>query len=138
MAKKQAYYAQAEKMYVEEKATLSRIYAVLGVSEKTLREWKKEGDWDHKRIQYLKLQNSCNVEMHKMVMNLMQKVNDDIAAGITPEAGILYTIKSLTTTLARMKQYEDSIIRQESPAEQGEKTSVEEIVSRVNDILGIR
>lgn len=137
MGKKQAYYATAEKLYIEDRIPLSGISSRLGITEKTLRDWKKEGDWEKKKIQLLKIQNSCNVELHKLVMNLTQKVNDDIASGVAPDAGTLYTIKSLASTLPKLKSYEDSILQEESKSKE-ESSSADEIISKVNDILGIR
>lgn len=135
MGKKHTYYAIAERMYVEEKIPVSGIAKRLETTEKTLHEWKNEGDWKRKRLQFLKIQNSCNVELHKLIMNLTQKVNEDIANGITPEAGTLYTIKSLASTLPKIKSYEDTVIQEESGQEEA---STVDIISKVNDILGIK
>jgi uncharacterized protein YjcR len=137
MAKKQAYFAQAEKLFVENGIPMSGISKTLDISEKTLREWKKEGDWDRKRLQFLKNQNSCNTELYELLRKLTQKVNEDIDNGAMPEAGILYTIKALAGSLPKIKVYEDQNI-QEQLEQKEEKASTEDIVSKVNDILGIR
>ncbi len=137
MAKKQAYFAQAEKMFVENGIPMSGIAKTLDISEKTLREWKKEGDWDRKRLMFLKNQNSCNTELYELLRKLTQKVNEDIDNGVTPEAGILYTIKALAGSLPKIKVYEDQNI-QEQLEQKEEKSSTEDIVTKVNDILGIR
>lgn len=137
MAKKETYFLDAEKMYVEERIPISGIAIRLGVSEKTLRDWKAEGDWENKKKNYLKTQNSCNIEIYKLVLKLTKKVNEDIDQGIMPEASLLYTIKSLSSTLPKIKSYEDSKIQEETDTKD-EKASTEDIVSRVNDILGIK
>lgn len=137
MAKKQAYYGDAEKMFVENGATLAGISKKLEVTEKTLREWKKEGEWDRKRSQFLKIKNSCNVELHKMIGNLAQQVNDQIQGGEKPDPQMLYGINQLAATMLKLKTYEDSMIQEETSKE--EKTvSSEEILGKVHDILGIR
>ncbi|MFN7066137.1 MAG: phage terminase small subunit-related protein, partial [Aquificaceae bacterium] len=54
MAKKQLYFNEAERLYVIEQCTIQEIANRLRVSEKTVRLWKEEGDWENKRLQYLK------------------------------------------------------------------------------------
>lgn len=138
MAKKETYFLDAEKMYVEDRIPITGISKRIGVSEKTLREWRDEGEWENKKKNYLKTQNSCNIELYKLVLKLTQKVNDDIDQGIMPEAGTLYTIKSLTSSLPKMKSYEDSRIQDEICDHKDGKVSTEDIISKVNDILGVR
>lgn len=138
MAKKQAYYADAEKLFVESGIPLAGIAKKLEITEKTLREWKKEGEWDRKRVQFLKIKNSCNVELHKMLTNLAQKVNDKIEVDEIPDAQTLYAINSLAATMLKLKTYEDSVVQQEISEKTEEKeASSEEILSKVHDILGI-
>lgn len=137
MAKKQAYYDQAEKMYIEQGVPLSGIAKKLEITEKTLGAWKTEGDWERKRAHYLKTKNSSNTELHKMIANLSRQVNDDIEAGNRPDPQLIYSISGLANIMLKLKTYEDAIVKEETEKKEDKGASTEEILTQVHDILGI-
>jgi len=133
MAKKQTYYAIAEKTYVEQHIPISGIAKRLDITEKTLGDWKKEGNWDAKKSQLLQSQQSCNAELYELVRKMTKKISEDYAKDITPDAGTLYFLKGMIDKLPKLKAYEESNIVKE----QENKASTEELLSKVSDILGI-
>lgn len=137
MAKKQAYFAQAEKLYIESGYTRAQIAKALNLTEKTVGEWKKEGDWDNKRSYALKMKNSCNIELHKMLTGLTKKVNDQLADDSMPDAQTLYAINSLAATMLKLKTYEDTIIQEEAGKKDIQESSAEDLLTKVQDILGV-
>lgn len=139
MAKKQAYYAEAEKLYIENAIPLSGIAKQLEITEKTLREWKTEGNWEEKRKNFIKTKNSCNVELHKMIANLAGQVNQNLKEGMPVDPQMLYGINQLAATMLKLKAYEDNVVKEEAAKINTEEksTSNEELLNQVHDILGI-
>jgi len=134
MSKKQAYYAIAEKMFIEEHKPLSGIAQLLGITEKTLRDWKNEGNWEEKKVQLIRCQQSCHSELYKLVEKLTIKMSEDLAAGEKLDGSTLYFLKGMIDKLPKLKAYEDSV----TVKQQESKVSAEDLVSKVNDILGVR
>lgn len=56
---KRAYFGDAERMYVEEGATLATVATALPISLTTARRWAKEGDWARKRQVFLSSSKSA-------------------------------------------------------------------------------
>ena len=74
MAKAAIYAEDAKRLFVMEGLSLDAILGRLGnkVSRKTLFNWKKEGDWDEKRSEFL-AQNKDTREQLKNILNLTLK-----------------------------------------------------------------
>lgn len=53
MSKKKFYYAESERLYVEEQMTIEEIAHRLNVSIRTLKSWKQENDWSAKRLKFI-------------------------------------------------------------------------------------
>jgi hypothetical protein len=53
VGKKEIYYDQAEKMFVEGGQSIDRISGILPVSAKTLYDWKAAGDWGTRKKAHL-------------------------------------------------------------------------------------
>ena len=49
--KKATYYEIAEKMYIGQVITVAGIAKRLGVNERTIKRWKRDGNWTEKRYQ---------------------------------------------------------------------------------------
>lgn len=133
MSKKQAYYDIAQKMYIEEQKPISGIAERLDITEKTLRDWKIKGDWETKKLQLIKSQQSCHAELYKLVEKLTAKMSEDIEAGEKPDASTLYFLKGMIDKLPKLKAYEDSVSTKQKEVE----VSAEDLVSKVNGILGV-
>ncbi len=53
MGKKELYYDQAERMFVQGGQSIEKISGILPVSMKTLYEWKAAGDWGKRKAAHL-------------------------------------------------------------------------------------
>ena len=51
--KRDKYYDKAEKMYVEQFITEVGVAKRLGISDRTIRRWKADGNWGEKQKEYL-------------------------------------------------------------------------------------
>jgi hypothetical protein len=125
MAKKQLYCAEAERLYVIEQCTFAEIASRLKVNEKTVRSWKDAGDWEAKRLQYLKSRESFHEELYTFGRLLLKKIREDMEAGTQVDAGRLYTLTRIIPQLTRIKDYEEVARKKEG---EGRAMSNDELV----------
>jgi len=122
MGKKEQFYALSERLYVEQHKPLSGIAKQIDVSERTLVEWKKEGDWDNKRTQFLKEQYSCHAELYVLVRKMIQKIKSDFDSEVTPDKSTLDFVRAMIDKVPKLKAFEEAQIfdiqvEEEKPAE---------------------
>lgn len=135
MAKKAQYFNEAERLYVVEQCTLAEIASRLRLAEKTVRTWKDEGDWETKRLQYLRSKQSFHEELYEFSRKLMQSIKDDIDAGEKVETGRLYTLTRLLPMLVKVKDYEDVATRKEKEKPTGLTEDVIKLIE--SEVLGL-
>lgn len=109
MAKKQAYFAEAERLFVVEQMTLAEIASRLNVCERTLITWKADGDWENRRKQLLAQKQSFHEELYGFARKLMKSISEDMDKGEKPDAGRMYTLSRLLPGLTKVKEYEDKV-----------------------------
>lgn len=77
--KRDKYYDIAETMYVEQFITEVGIAKRLGISDRTIRRWKAEGDWGEKRQEFINKQTLTNYDMYQLVRQMLDDFNEDLA-----------------------------------------------------------
>jgi uncharacterized protein YjcR len=136
MSKKDVYYNEAEKFYIQDQLTIAEIESRLGVCEKTIRTWKSEGAWDEKKKRYLQEKSSFHEELYSFSRKLMQTIQNDWDAGEQVDAGRLYTLTRMLPMIMKVKDYED--IRVSKEKDNSEKGLTEDIVKNIEkEVLGI-
>lgn len=76
--KRDKYYDKAEKMYVEQFITEIGVAKRLGISDRTVRRWKADGNWGEKRKEYLNKQTLTNYDMYELVRQMLNDFNEDL------------------------------------------------------------
>ncbi len=118
MAKKSAYYAEAERLFVSEHLTLEDISARLkNVSVRSLQTWKTEGDWENKRRQLHMQKESFSEELYGLTRKLMQSVKNDIDNDKDPSQSKLYTLSKLLDGVLKAQKFEETMNTVEDIAE---------------------
>lgn len=131
MAKEQLHGMEAERLYVIEQCTMEAIAGRLGVSARTVQNWKTKGDWDAKRRAYLASRKSFHEELYGFGKDLLAKIREDMAEGKDIPTGQLYALLRLLPNLIKVKDYEavTGADVEEKPA------TPEETASNIKDIL---
>jgi hypothetical protein len=107
MAKRAMYFAESERLFVQEQCTVADISSRLKLGEKTIREWKAEGKWDEKRKTYLIARQSFHEELYDFTRDLMRSIKGDMADKKPIDAGRMYTLAKLLPNIMKVKDYED-------------------------------
>lgn len=132
MAKKHLYFNEAERLYVTENMTISEIASRLNLGEKTIRLWKEEGDWEKKRLQYLKEKQSFAEELFVFARKLAYSIINDWEKGEKVDTGRLYALARIIPLVMKAKDFESTL---ESAKEKNINT--EEIIKQaISSALG--
>lgn len=124
MTKKDEYEVIAAQYFIEMQMTAAQISKRLNLSEKTIHNWKKAGDWEQKRKRYLKSQYSTNQTLYELLHMVAKKALDDFKnEEIMPDQKTLYFIMAMTDKLHKLKAYEN----------ESAKEKIEEINSQKED-----
>lgn len=101
--KKNKYFDKAEKMYVEQFITEVGVAKRLGVSDRTVRRWKAEGNWGEKRKEYLNKQILTKHDMYQLVRQMLDDFNEDIANNQQIDTSRLHKFLNLTEEMVKPK-----------------------------------
>jgi hypothetical protein len=134
MAKEQLHGLEAERLYVIEQCTLAEIAGRLGVSVRTIQNWKTRGDWDAKRRAYLASRQTFHEELYGFGRDLLAKIRQDMTDNKEIPTGQLYALLRLLPNLIKVKDYE--AVANQCAAEE-KPTSPEDSVKDIQDILSL-
>lgn len=134
--KKHLYFAEAERLYVTDQMTVEEITRHIPVSEKTVRLWKAEGQWDEKRVKFIQERTTVHEELYKLARNLMVSINQDIESGKEVSQSRMYTFVRLLPLLLKIKQYEDIILAEKNKSEKdGKKGLSPEALDKIEQLI---
>lgn len=130
MAVKAEKYPEAERLYVQERCTLEQISDKLGVSERTLRYWSKEGSWKERRQSLDETAGKLHEKLAAVTEAMLDRLLQVLKQGEEPSQPQLYFITKTAPALAKMREYETA----SAPAD-GEKADKAETVSKYETLM---
>ena len=74
MSRKANDLVRAENLYMRKGKSIAEISELLGVNSTTLYRWKKEGDWEQRRIEFLRSSISIADKLKDALANLVSKL----------------------------------------------------------------
>lgn len=137
--KKQILAETAANLYIEKFMTLETIAKQLNVSERTLRRWKAEGNWDEKRFNYIQSKTTFHENLYSFGKSLLDSVMTDMKNGEKLDSSRLYTVTKIMNMLKNVKTYEDKVTAESCETEKPKSTGLSpDIVREIEEkILGI-
>lgn len=127
-------YKQAEKMYIYDKIPLEEIGFKLNISRRTLFYWKKKYEWDRKRFEIERDQETFSEELLGFARKLIQKISNDMDNKTQTPQSEIYSLMNILKNIPQVKQYEKS--KSNHPKPTGQLTP--EIIEQIErDVLGI-
>jgi hypothetical protein len=133
MAKKAQYYAEAERLYVNEHCSITEIASRLKLAYKTVQTWCDVGAWQDKRRDYIAARQSFHEELYCFARELIHGIREDMKAGVRVDPGRLYAATKLIPTIAKAKDYEEAAKKDAGSA----PATNDDIVSAIQEALGI-
>lgn len=104
--KKSILYSQAEQLYTEEQRTYESIAKELECSDRTLRNWAKEGRWDLKRTGFINQHQNLHQDARDIAELLARKIKGQLEDDKIPAAHMLNAFTRMATTLLNAQRYE--------------------------------
>lgn len=101
--KKNKYFDKAEKMYVEQFITEVGVAKRLGISDRTVRRWKADGNWGEKRKEYLNKQTLTNYDMYELVRQMLDDFNEDLVNKQQIDVSRLHKFLNITEEMVKPK-----------------------------------
>ena len=101
--KRDKYYDKAEKMYVEQFITEVGVAKRLGISDRTVRRWKADGNWGEKRKEYLNKQTLTNYDMYQLVRQMLDDFNEDLVNNQQIDVSRLNKFLNITEEMVKPK-----------------------------------
>ncbi len=101
--KRDKYYDKAEKMYIEQFITEVGVAKRLGISDRTVRRWKADGNWGEKRKEYLTKQKFTNYDMYQLVRKMLDDFNEDVVNNQQIDTSRLHKFINLTEEMLKPK-----------------------------------
>ena len=121
--KKALLFDKAEKLYVEDLLTFEAIADRLDCSERTVRNWAKEGNWEKKRERHSSFQESLHQDAQDIALLLGQKIKEQLGEGIEPSSHIMHSFARISTSLLKIRDYERSIEAEGQDQDSAEKAA---------------
>jgi len=99
MSKKELYYDQAEGLYVTGGHSIEKISEILPVSDKTLYQWRQDGDWATQRKAHLaSKRNVADILRERLSEKIGQLESGNFTAGDVDE------ISKIAATIDRIER----------------------------------
>ena len=137
--KKQMLAEAAANLYIEKFMTLGTIAKQLNVSERTLRRWKAEGNWDEKRFNYIQSKTTFHEDLYSFGKSLLDSIMTDMKNGEKVDSSRLYTVTKIMNMLKNVKTYENKVTAENCETEKPKSTGLSaDIIREIEEkILGI-
>lgn len=134
MSKKKLYYDQAQNLYVVEQCTINEIASRVPVSEKTIRNWKDQGNWEEKRKKLIKSQTAFHSDLYNFSRKIMKSVEEDIENGEKVDPGRMYFLNNIIKNILKIKEYEDDIQGEKKESSESKKN----LIDLIDEYMGIK
>lgn len=138
----------AERMFIVEQATIETISSELHIAEKTVRNWKKLGDWDTKRAKYNKVKTDFHEDLYVLARKIMKLLQIEVdrlveSAGVgddEQDSRIESRINSLSRLLDKLpktKDYETNIKNEKAAEKENSQVITGDMIAqKTREILG--
>lgn len=147
MNKKKFYYAEAERLYIEEQMTIEEIADRFHLAVRTVKYWKDGNNWNGKRKKFLGLKQKYLKDFDVFVSNMLFNLSEDQHSGRKTSSGRLYSFARQMDTWLKFKNAEINCKKfmekypdfgREKSREQKTTLSPEEIRELRREFLGMK
>lgn len=134
--KKSVLYDRAEELYVQEQWTFETIAKELSCSDRTLRNWAKDGRWDLKRKRQKEVTENLHDATREIAMLLAEKITGQLTDGKVPAAHVLNAFTRMASTLLEAKKYERELDAEAQSGDNEEKNT-DAAKAKFKEVFGV-
>ncbi|MEG0698028.1 phage terminase small subunit-related protein [Algoriella sp.] len=107
----------AEKLFIEDGLTAKDISSMIGISEQTLSRWRKEGNWENKRNEFLaaphKIKEVLMKELKSIATGEGSTIDADALAKVSKVIESLSSRTSVQVIFSVLKEFDNWMSDQE-------------------------
>jgi len=107
MGKKDQYFEKAESLFTIEQLTILEIAEKLPISEQTVRNWSKQGEWKKKRLGFLDTKDAFDKELYDMARVLARSIRESLDKKEEVAPSRFYSLTKVLDALPKAKKYEN-------------------------------
>jgi Fe-S-cluster formation regulator IscX/YfhJ len=138
LAKKEVLLENAQRLYVIEQMTIDEVARKVDVSERTIRRWKTEHNWDLRKEQYIKTKQMVHEELYNFARKLMVSIEYDMDNNEKVDPGRMFAFTKMLPLITKIKEYEDDVSKK-GTEDTGSKELSPEFMKAINEaFLGIK
>lgn len=134
--KKSILADKAQQLYVEELWTYEAIAAELGCSDRSVRNWSKEGRWEQKRKNFVVMQQTISDDVRSIASMLAKRIQGQLSDEIEPSPHVLNAFTRMASSLLNVRKYEREI-EQEYASNTSNIDKQQEAAAKFKEIFGI-
>ncbi len=136
MVKRDVYEPLARRYYVENQMPVSGIAKRLNITEKTLHNWRKTGNWDEQRTNFLRAQFSCYGSLYELVKLLSEDIKERfLAEGELADPKTLQFLTNMVDRLQKLKDFESTLaLEQIDKLKERDKSGKEAVNNPLSEI----
>ncbi|MEG1635726.1 MAG: helix-turn-helix domain-containing protein [Rikenellaceae bacterium] len=107
--KKSILSDRAELLYVEELWTFEAIAAELGCSDRSVRNWAKDGRWEQKRKNFMAMQENISDDVRSIAQMLAKRIKTQLSDEMEPSPHVLNAFTRMASALLKAREYDREI-----------------------------
>lgn len=137
--KKSQLYDRAEQLYTEEQWTFEAIAKELQCSDRSLRNWAKEGRWEEKRAGFLSMRQNLTADVQDIALLLARKIKSQLEDEMEPSPHLMNAFTRMASSLLKVREYEKDIEQSaadSSPQEDKDKTR-KAAAAKFREVFGV-
>ena len=130
--------ARAKDMYIKKPLTFKEIAARLGVSERTVRNWKdKDGDWERERQAYIDSRTSFHEDLYDLCHELMGYIREEFHEHGKIDPSIMKSFKDMLPYVLKPQDYEAVQLKRIETQQESNQDLALSIVSAMGSAMGL-
>lgn len=137
--KKSQLYDRAEQLYTEEQWTFEAIAKELQCSDRSLRNWAKEGRWEEKRAGFLSMRQNLTADVQDIALLLARKIKSQLEDEMEPSPHLMNAFTRMASSLLKVREYEKDIEQSaadSAPQEDKDKTR-KAAAAKFREVFGV-
>lgn len=132
-------YAEAERLYVQERMSMDDIAQKMGRDVRSIRTWAAEGDWVGRRARYSEASGKTHEKLYTLIQRLTDKAIESCEEGSEPSQSQLYFIGKMAPLLLKLQTYEEAAEKPEEEASPKKQGLTEDTIRKIEEeILGLK
>lgn len=128
---------KAREMFIVHQITVREISKRTGISERTLYNWKKEGEWERERTALTSAEQALDVELFELARTMSRGIRKDLEDGEKVDEGRYFAMGRLIESANKAREYSKEAVPPSDRAPMSPEEVQAAIVATIEKALGL-